>query len=87
MKLLLVEDDDIFASFVEWIVEPDEVVRATSLAMALELLAAEHGLDAILLDLKLGDSAGLETFLAARAATDLPILAMSAWTEIGRAHV
>jgi len=82
IKILLVEDDDADARLVSLMLrdaplEKYEIVRARNLGQAL-LLLHEHSIDAILLDLGLPDSRGVDTLLTvADAAESIAIIALT----------
>lgn len=78
-RILLVEDDPGDAALIGEALRGDgafELVRADCLAAALERLEAES-FDAILLDLGLPDSAGLETLAEMLGRTRVPILVLT----------
>jgi two-component system, cell cycle sensor histidine kinase and response regulator CckA len=82
-RVLLVEDDDGYAALeMLWLEEEGRgrfvVTRADRLSAAHDVLASNH-IDAVLLDLSLPDSGGLETFRAIHAAApDTAIVLMTA---------
>ena len=82
LKVLLVEDDSTTAAFLKFTLAharaPWRVEHVESLAAALHRLAAGEGDQAILLDLSLPDSTGLETLDRARqAAPEVPIVVLT----------
>ena len=82
MKVLLVEDDPLFARMIAAVFanEPDDVIShewASSLQEGLAKLKAS-AFDIILLDLMLGDSRGLDTVRSMRAASEgIPIVVLT----------
>jgi two-component system cell cycle sensor histidine kinase/response regulator CckA len=87
LKILLVEDNPADAHLVEELLQETHtseitLVHARRLQEAVEILGRE-GFSAILLDLSLPDSAGLETFAAARAAApNAPILVLTGLLDV-----
>src|SRR5436190_20338247 len=90
LQALLVEDDDAYATMLQAELTAESsarvsVERARSLADASSRLAA-RGFDAILLDLGLPDSSGLDTYARlATAAGDTPIVVLTASDDDGLA--
>lgn len=90
IALLLVEDSPIYVRLIERLLAKSErhafdVVAVDSLAGALERLS-QGGIDIVLLDLMLPDSAALDTFYRVRAqATDTPIIIQSALDDVSMA--
>lgn len=86
-KILLVEDDEADAHLVSLMLreaplERWEIVRARNLSEAL-LLLHEHPIDAILLDLGLPDSQGVDTLLTvAEAAECIAIIALTGLDDV-----
>ena len=79
LRVLLVDDDSEYATFVAKELEsaPLEIVRADSLDSACRAIASEH-FDAILLDLGLPDSRGLDTVAkVADVSHDVPIVVLT----------
>ena len=82
IKLLMVEDDQLFARSVERLMFQDKILRfdwrlATTLDAGLEQLAREW-FDVILLDLGLPDSNGLETLSRTYSkAAGVPIIVLT----------
>jgi PAS domain S-box-containing protein len=82
LKIELVEDDPSFGAFMEAVLtEADygyfEVLRATRLAEAVALIDV-HRFDAVLLDLSLPDSYGLDTLTSLRSHNDkVPIIVLT----------
>ena len=85
--LLLVEDNPVYARLIQRLLGKSErpafeVVTVASLAEALERLS-RGGIEIVLLDLMLPDSAALDTFYRVRAvATDTPIIIQSSLDDV-----
>ncbi len=90
ITVLLVEDNPVYVHLIQRLLGRSEhpafnVVAVGSLAAALDRLAA-GGIDVILLDLMLPDSAALDTFYRIRAnASDIPIIVQSALDDVSMA--
>jgi len=90
IAVLLVEDNPVYVRLIQRLLGRSEhpaldVVAVGSLAAALERLAA-GGIDVVLLDLMLPDSAALDTFYRIRAhASDTPIIVQSALDDVSMA--
>jgi signal transduction histidine kinase len=90
LRILLVEDDDTFAAFLETALaaedDPPELSHAVDLAGALERLR-QGGPDAVILDLNLPDSQGLDTLRAVvTAAPLLPVVVLTGAADIALAR-
>jgi diguanylate cyclase (GGDEF)-like protein len=91
LKVLMIEDDPDFVGLVRLSLGKEEILPidlhvAPTLAVSLKIMAVDH-FNAILLDLTLPDSNGLDTFNQIRLhEPDLPIVVLSAhhdvWTAI-----
>jgi glutamate dehydrogenase (NAD(P)+) len=88
--VLLVEDNPVYTRLIQGLLGRSEhpifqVQHADSMAEALERLA-EGGIDVVLLDLLLPDSAGLDSFYRLRThAADTPIIVQTALDDVGTA--
>src|SRR5262245_6503951 len=88
MRVLMVEDDPSDVRLLEGhllrdrsVVEVFQLVHADRLAGALESLA-KTGFDAVLLDLSLPDSQGIETLMKVHAASpEVPIVVLTSFNE------
>jgi serine phosphatase RsbU (regulator of sigma subunit) len=80
-RILLVEDNDIDAAIVVAYLRDDArfaVKRASTLSAACDALANGQVIDAVLLDLRLPDSSGLETFTTLhRQFPDMPVVVLT----------
>ena len=89
IRILLIEDSRtqvalVRTNLVEVFDVPFILESAERLADGLEHLS-ESPFDVLLLDLNVLDSAGFDTFLAAKAATDVPIVIMSGEEDAAQA--
>lgn len=90
ITVLLIEDNPVYVRLIQRLLGKSEhpifdVVHAGSVADGLERLAG-GGVDVVLLDLVLPDSAGIDTFYRLRAnVADTPIIIQSALDDVGTA--
>jgi signal transduction histidine kinase len=90
LRVLLVEDDDAYAGFLQAALatadEPPELHRAADLAAALDSVGRLHP-DAVLLDLNLPDSGGVDTLRAFVAvAPDVPVIVLTGVSDTALAR-